>query len=86
MKLTRQQAINEFCKSCIYDSKDSGTWRDQTSNCTMTECSLFEYRPLNSNLRTVQKQEKINAMTDKQRQAYELQCEKAKERLHSRKG
>jgi len=86
MKLTRQQAINKFCKSCIYDSKDSGTWRDQTSNCTMTDCSLFEYRPLNAVLRTVQKQNKINSMNPDQRKAYDSKCEEARKRLHNRKG
>ena len=45
-KLTRQQAINEKCKDCIYDPKSGlGTWRQQVEGCTMTDCALFAFRP-----------------------------------------
>ncbi len=44
--MTRQQAINEHCKSCIYDANSGlGNWRQQTSACTCTQCHLYHYRP-----------------------------------------
>lgn len=45
-KLTRQQAINAFCKECNYDPADKGNWRQQITACTMRNCPLFEYRPV----------------------------------------
>lgn len=44
--MTRQQAINAFCKDCIYDSADGGTWREQVKACTSQDCPLFEHRPV----------------------------------------
>ena len=37
--------INANCKDCIYDSSESGTWRKQVGNCTVTACSLYLVRP-----------------------------------------
>ena len=45
-KLTRQQAINAFCKNCLYDPLDSGNWRQQVGRCAITECHLHAYRPV----------------------------------------
>lgn len=45
-KLTRQQAINAFCKGCIYDEYDKGNWKQQVTACTMSDCQLFDYRPI----------------------------------------
>lgn len=45
-RLTRQQAINEFCRQCIYDpSSGLGNWKQQIGACTFAECPLFPYRP-----------------------------------------
>lgn len=44
--LTRQQAINAFCKECIYCPQDAGTWRMQAQECTAKRCPLYEHRPL----------------------------------------
>jgi hypothetical protein len=44
--LTRQQSINQFCKNCCYDPLDSGTWRQQTERCQITDCFLWAYRPV----------------------------------------
>ena len=43
--MTRQQAINEKCKECIYDPEVDGTWRMQTEACELIDCALWEYRP-----------------------------------------
>ena len=42
---TRQGAINEKCKDCIYDPKAGGNWRQQTSACTIKSCALWPFRP-----------------------------------------
>ena len=44
--LTRQQAINEKCKDCIYDPANGGTWLKQVELCTFLDCSLYPYRPI----------------------------------------
>jgi hypothetical protein len=37
--------IDANCKDCIYDPSESGSWRKQVQNCTVTGCSLFPVRP-----------------------------------------
>jgi hypothetical protein len=41
-----RKAINSMCKDCIYDSCDSGTWRQQVEACTAYNCSLYDVRPV----------------------------------------
>ena len=43
--MTRQEAINEKCKECIYDPEIEGTWRMQTEACELIDCALWDYRP-----------------------------------------
>ena len=43
--MTRQQAINEKCRECIYDEFADGTWRMQVEACELTACALYPYRP-----------------------------------------
>jgi hypothetical protein len=44
--MTRQQAINAFCKGCIYDPDSGlGTWRQQVELCASNICPLHPYRP-----------------------------------------
>ena len=44
--MTRQQAIDAFCKSCIYDDEEDGTWRQQVKACDIQSCALHPYRPM----------------------------------------
>lgn len=41
-----KQAINNMCKTCIYDKAEPGTWREQVENCSVTKCELYEVRPM----------------------------------------
>ena len=43
--MTRQTAINEKCKECLYDPEVEGTWRMQVEACELTACALYPYRP-----------------------------------------
>ena len=47
-KRSRRQAIAEYCKECSYDPEDkgAGTWRQQIEACVMSDCPLYEFRPL----------------------------------------
>ena len=38
-------AINMKCKDCIYDAELPFGWRQQVSQCELTDCSLWEHRP-----------------------------------------
>lgn len=40
-----RKAINDKCKSCIYDNLAAGTWRQQVTLCAVDLCSLYEVRP-----------------------------------------
>ena len=44
-KPSRKQAINAMCKDCIYDPTNGGTWLEQVTACTSTECPLYQLRP-----------------------------------------
>lgn len=46
-RISMRKAVNEHCRSCIYDplDKGGGTWRMQVENCTVTKCALYEIRP-----------------------------------------
>lgn len=43
----RKQAIEEFCKECIYDPQPgAGSWRAQVQACTAKACPLYTFRPV----------------------------------------
>lgn len=44
--MTRQGAIDAFCKSCIWDNEEEGTWRQQVKACEIQSCALHPYRPM----------------------------------------
>ena len=44
--MTRQKAIEEKCRECIYDELDQGTWRQQVKACDIESCALHPYRPM----------------------------------------
>ena len=44
--MSLRKAINEHCKSCIYDDVAPGTWKQQITLCSVTCCSLFDVRPV----------------------------------------
>ena len=43
--MSLRKPINQYCKSCTYDSAVAGTWRAQVGNCTVTSCPLWNVRP-----------------------------------------
>lgn len=47
-KRSLRGAINKHCRDCCYDHMDkgAGTWRMQTEACTVTQCALYEVRPV----------------------------------------
>lgn len=51
INMSRTKAINEYCKSCIYDQKAPGTYREQVEACksgpeSKVPCALWIYRPV----------------------------------------
>lgn len=40
-----REAIDNKCRSCIYDPAAPGRWRQQVEACTVTACPLFAVRP-----------------------------------------
>ena len=44
--MTRQKAIEAMCRECSYDELDDGTWRMQIERCELTNCPLYQYRPV----------------------------------------
>ena len=44
-RLSLRKCINDNCKTCIYDPKAAGTWRQQVTLCSVTSCALYPVRP-----------------------------------------
>jgi len=44
--MTRQTAIEAMCRECCFDELDDGTWRMQIERCELTNCPLYQYRPV----------------------------------------
>ena len=44
--MTRQKAIEAMCRERSYDELDDGTWRMQIERCELTNCPLYQYRPV----------------------------------------
>jgi len=45
--MSLRRAINDKCKTCIYDPySGTGTWRQQTAACTSFKCPLYPVRPM----------------------------------------
>ena len=41
-----RKCIDNNCRRCIYDSSAAGTWRQQVTLCTVTECAIYPVRPI----------------------------------------
>ena len=41
-----RKCIDRNCKSCIYDQKQPGTWRQQVACCSVRNCELYPVRPV----------------------------------------
>ena len=80
MKLTRKQAMDAFCKLCIYDegAQGAGSWRKQVSECTSQDCPLYEYRPLDSESAEIAKKERYAAMTPSERADWDARADAAR--------
>ena len=39
-----KDAVQNMCKSCIYDSREPGNWVEQVTMCTATPCPLWPVR------------------------------------------
>lgn len=50
--MSLRKAVNEKCKSCIYDKYAGGTWRAQVEACTCTICPLYPVRPRQKQAKT----------------------------------
>lgn len=70
--MTRQESINAKCKDCIYDPKAGGTWRNQVTLCTSTNCALWDFRPVNEQERNKRRMDKIKSMSQEEFMKYEL--------------
>lgn len=45
-KPSLRKAINQHCRECIYDPiSGQGSWRQQVTDCTSKDCSLYPVRP-----------------------------------------
>jgi len=48
--MSLRNAINLKCKDCIYDPELPFGWRQQVSQCELSDCSLWPYRPMSRSL------------------------------------
>jgi hypothetical protein len=48
---TLRAAVNAHCKGCIYDPLAGGNWLQQVTACTVTNCEMYEWRPLTKGIK-----------------------------------
>ena len=41
-----RRAINNKCRSCIFDEANAGSWLVQVTLCSCKDCPLYEVRPV----------------------------------------
>ena len=46
-----RKRINLMCRSCIYDEKAPGNWRQQVTACERDWCPLWDIRPVSRSKR-----------------------------------
>jgi len=78
---TQTQAIKAFCKECLYDEHDEGTYLKQITECTAPECPLYEYRPVDKVERDRRRAIKVAKMTPAELKKYKIKQETARVRL-----
>ena len=44
--MSKRNAINAFCRECIYDQGSKGSWIEQVTSCTSFKCPLYGERPI----------------------------------------
>ena len=79
------KAIRLKCSDCIYDSsiKGEGGELTQITNCNDISCSLWEHRPLTSDVKNLMKEEKMSLMTSEELAVYKEKARIAGERMDS---
>ena len=80
-KLSRQKAIEAYCRECICDDLDTGTWRGQVTGCTAVDCPLYEYRPLDQEAKAIRKRERYDALSEEEKKAYDKRAKEAAQRM-----
>lgn len=46
--MSLRKAINDKCKSCIFDPLAAGNWKQQAHLCSCYDCPLWPVRPRSS--------------------------------------
>lgn len=45
-KYSLRKAINDKCRSCVYDKANVGSWLVQVTLCSCMDCPLYAVRPV----------------------------------------
>ena len=57
-----KKCIENKCRDCTYDASAPGSWRQQTENCNVKSCPLWEVRPIT--METIHLRRKDNKTAD----------------------
>jgi hypothetical protein len=67
MKTSPKRAIADHCKGCIYDHHCSGNWREQVEACAITNCDLYDHRPLTAKTTALLRENLLASLPDHER-------------------
>ena len=45
-RISLRKAINQKCRSCVYDEANVGSWLVQVTLCSCVDCPLYSARPV----------------------------------------
>ena len=68
VKISPRRAIANHCKDCIYDPHCSGNWKQQVEACTITQCGLYEHRPLTAKTTALQRESLLASLPEHERE------------------
>lgn len=81
MKLSPKKAIHQFCKECIHDPMETGTWQQQVENCHITDCPLHEHRYISEKTRKLIREEEYSQMSLEERKKIDDKLEQSRKMI-----
>ncbi len=63
IKTSPQKAIALFCRGCVYDPKDKGTYTEQIEACQIITCELHPHRPLSGKTKRAQREKYLASLS-----------------------
>ena len=76
-----RQAIRAFCKGCGSGDSNGGSWLNQIENCPITNCELYDLRPITAQTRRLRRESELALLAPAERELLEIRGQIARENM-----